>query len=77
MKVVTTEKRYSEYVMKLYFKDAVKFSENLMAVAMGKTKIKIEKPVYFWEAILDLSKLITYEFHHYDYMLPKYRSKVK
>ena len=29
------------------------------------------KPVYLGQAILDLSKMIMYEFH-YDYMLPKY-----
>ena len=38
---------------------------------MGKSKIKMTKPVYLGQAILDLSKMVMYEFH-YDYMLPKY-----
>ena len=31
----------------------------------------MNKPVYLGQAILDLSKVIMYEFH-YDYMVPKY-----
>ena len=41
---------------------------------MGKTEIKMNKPVYLGQAILDLSKTLIYEFH-YDYMRPKYGSK--
>ena len=58
-------------VMKTNFKDVKMFSENLMGVEMGITKIKMTKPVYLGQAILDLSKIVMYEFH-YDYMLPKY-----
>ena len=36
----------------------------------------MNKPVYLGQAILDLSKTLMYEFH-YDYMMPKYGSKVK
>ena len=36
----------------------------------------MNKPVYLGQAILDLSKTPLYEFH-YDYMRPKYGSKVK
>ena len=36
----------------------------------------MNKPVYLGQAILDLSKLIMYEFH-YDYMLPKYENNIK
>ena len=62
--------------MKPNFKNSVKFSENLMGVEMGKTEITMNKPVYLGQAILDLSKMVMYEFH-YDYMIPKYGSKVK
>ena len=43
---------------------------------MGKIKVVMNKPVYLGQAILDLSKLIMYEFH-YDYMLPKYGYNIK
>ena len=38
---------------------------------MGKIKIVMNKLVYIRLVILDLSKIIMYEFH-YDYMVPKY-----
>ena len=63
--------RYKYLVMKPNFKDGRKFSENLMGVEMGKYKIKMTKPVYLRQAILDLSKIVMYEIH-YVYMLPKY-----
>ena len=43
---------------------------------MRKTEIKINKPVYLGQAILDLSKTQTYVFH-YKNMQSKYGSKVK
>ena len=39
---------------------------------MGKVKVKMNKPVYLGQVILDLSKTIMYEFH-YDYMKKKYK----
>ena len=38
---------------------------------MVKIRVVVNKPVYLRQAILDLSKIIIYEFHH-DYMKPKY-----
>ena len=43
---------------------------------MGETKINLKKPVYFGQAILDLSKTIMYQLY-YDYMEPKYGGKIK
>ena len=43
---------------------------------MGKTKVTMNKPIYIGQAILDLSKLVIYEFH-YDYMIPKYGKNLK
>ena len=60
--------------MKPNFKDGYPFSKHLFAVEIGKTEIKMNKPVYLGQAILDLSKTLMYEFH-YDYMRPKYGSK--
>ena len=75
MKLVTSDKKNLKYVMKPNFKDGHPFSKHLFAVEMGKTEIMMNKPVYLGEAILDLSKTLMYEFH-YDYMRPKYSSKV-
>ena len=62
--------------MKPNFKDSHPFSKYLFAVEMGKTEIKMNNPVYLGQAILDLSKMLLYEFHYF-YMRPKYGSKVK
>ena len=43
---------------------------------MGKIKVVMKKPVYLGQAILDLSKLVMYEFH-YDYMIPNYADNLK
>ena len=47
-----------------------------MGCEMGKIKVVMNKPVYLGQAILDLSKIIMYEFH-YDYMVPKYGDRLK
>ena len=38
------------------------FSENLMAIEMKKTKVKINKPIYLGISVLDISKTLMYEF---------------
>ena len=43
------------------------FSENLLAIEMKKTKLKIREPVYLGLSILGTSKTFTYEFW-YDYL---------
>ena len=43
---------------------------------MGKITVVMIKPVYLGQAILDVSKIVMYEFH-YDYMQPKYDDNLK
>ena len=69
--LVMTEEKYLCMVMKPNFKSGVLFGENLMGCEMGKIKVVMNKKVYLGQAILDLSKIVMYEFH-YDYMVPKY-----
>ena len=72
IKLVTNEKAYLRNVMKANFKSGVLVGENLM----GKIKVVMIKPVYLGQAILDLSKIVMYEFY-YDYMKPKYGGNLK
>ena len=71
IKFVTNQEAYLKLVMKPNFKSSVLFGENLMGREMGKIKVVMNKPVYLGQAILDLSKIVMYEFH-YDYMKQKY-----
>ena len=69
--LVTTEEKYLHTVMKPNFESGVLFGENLMGCEMGKIKVVMNKPVYLGQTIVDLSKIVMYEFH-YNYMVPKY-----
>ena len=75
IKPVNNKANYLRCVMKPNFRSGVLYGENLMGCEMGKTILKMNKPVYIGQAILDLSKTIMYEFH-YNYMLPKYEDKI-
>ena len=76
IKLVTTEEKYLCTVMKPNFESGVLFCENLMGCEMGKIKVVMNKLVNLGQAILDLSKIVMYEFH-YDYMIPKYSDRLK
>ena len=71
IKLVTNREVYLKAVMKPNFKSGTLFGTNLMGCEMGKIKVIMNKPVYLGQAILDLSKIVMYEFH-YDYMKRKY-----
>ena len=43
---------------------------------MRITKVKMNKPIYLGQTMLDISKTLMYEFW-YDYLKPKYGDKVK
>ena len=71
IKLIANRESFLKTVMKPNFKSAICFSENLVGYEMEKTKVTMNKPVYLGQAILDLSKLVMYEFH-FDYMAPRY-----
>ena len=71
IKLVSNREEYLKTVMKPNFKSETQFGPNLMGCEMGKIKVVKNKPVYLGQAILDLSKIVMYEFH-YDYMKRKH-----
>ena len=76
MKLVTTDKRRNQLVSEPNYHTTKYFSENLLAIEMKKTKVKMNKPVYLGMSILDISKTLMYEFW-YDYIKPKYQDRAK
>ena len=51
-------------------------SEDLSIIEIKRTKVKMNKPIYLGLSILEISKILMYEFW-YDYMKPKYGNNVK
>ncbi len=76
VKLVTNEKALNKLVKKPNYKRVSEFHENLVAVHMEKTTVKLDKPIYLGMSILDLSKTLMYRFH-YDYVKPKWGDKAK
>ena len=75
IKLVSNRDKARKYVAKPNFQHLKIFSENLVTIHMKRTSLTFNKPVYLGLSILDLSKVIMYEFH-YDYIKPKYNDRV-
>ena len=76
IKVVTTDKKRSKLVSEPNYHTMNLISENLSIIEMRKIKVKMNKPIYLGLSILEISKILTYEFW-YDYIKPKYSDNVK
>ena len=74
IRLVTSEKSALKLIAKPNFKHRTIFTENLISVHMGKTKLIFNKPVYVGMCILDISKTLMYDFH-YNYIKKKYNEK--
>ena len=76
IKLVTTNKRRSKLVSEPSYHTMNYISEDLSIIELNKTRVKMNKPIYLGSSILDISKILMYEFW-YDYMKPKYGNDVK
>ena len=71
IKLVTTNKKRNKLVSEPNY-----HTINYINYHTNKTKVKVNKPIYLGLSILDISKVLMYEFW-YDYMKPKYVNRVK
>ena len=76
IKLVTTDEKRSKLVSEQNYCTINLISEDLSIIEMKKTKVKMNKPIYLGLSILEISKILMYEFW-YDYMKPKYGNDVK
>ena len=76
IKLVTTDKKRSKLVSEPNYHTINLISEDFSIIEMKKTKVKMNKPIYLGLSILEISKILMYEFW-YDYMKPKYDTNVK
>ena len=76
IKVVTTDKKRSKLVSEPNYHTINLISKDLSIIEMKRTKVQMNKPIYLGLSILEISKILMYEFW-YDYMKPKYGKDVK
>ena len=76
VELVNTEKRVKKLTAKPTFQAFKIFHEDLAAMHMKKVKIVLNRPTYVGFCILDISKLLMYDFH-YNHMKVNYGEGVK
>ena len=74
LKLTSNEDIYTKYATRANFISGKMFKENLFAINRIKEELVLNRPIYVGMVILDLSKLLMYDFH-YNYMLKKYDRK--
>ena len=72
VKLATTDEKRNKLVSDPNYHTAKRFSENLLALEMKKTKVKMNKPIYLGMPILDIMYNIWY-----DYIKPDYGDRAK
>ena len=76
IKLVTTDKRRSILASEPNCDSSKCISKDLIIMEMNKVEVKMNKPTYVGQAILDISKKLMYEYW-YDYIKPKYGDKTR
>ena len=76
IKLVKTDYKRNKLVSEPNYHTMKLISENLSIIEMKKVKVKMNNPIYLGLSILEISKIIMYEFWC-DYMKRKYRDMVK
>ena len=76
IKLVTTDERRNKLASEPNYHSTKYISKGLLVMEMRKVEVRMNKPIYLGQAILDISKTLMLEFW-YDYIVPKYGDKVK
>ena len=76
IKSVKTDHKRNKLVSEPNYHTMKLISENLLIIEMKKVKVKMNKPIYLGLSILEISKIIMYEFW-YDYVKRKNGDMVK
>ena len=76
IKLVKTDKKRNKLVSEPNYHTMKLIDDNLAIIEMKKGKVEMNKPIYLRLSILELSKIIMYEFW-YDYVKVKYMDNAK
>lgn len=63
-KIATTDKQFEKWVSKPTFKRCIEYAKDLIGVESAKSQVVLDKPIYSGAAILDLSKVLMFDFHY-------------
>ena len=76
VRLVTDEKKLDKLTSKPTYVSSKIFNENLMAVHKVKETLTLNRPAYVGMCMLDLSKMLMYDFH-YNYTKKKYNNRAR
>ena len=76
VRLVTNEKKLDKLTSKPTYVSSKIFNKNLMAVYKVKETLTLNRPAYVGMCILDLSKMLMYDFH-YKYIKRKYNDRAR
>ena len=71
VKLVSNKRDYLKWASKSSYMSHKIFDSDLVAICKNKVTLTLNKPEYIGMCILELSKVLMYEFH-YDYIKNKY-----
>ena len=75
VELVHTEERFTKLMSKPSVDSIQRFNEDLVAVKMLQTMLKLNRPIYAGMVILDLAKRLMYNFY-YNTLKAKYGDRV-
>ena len=76
IKLVTAEYKRNKLASEPNYHSTKCISKHLLVMEMKKTEVKMNKPIYLGQAVLDISKTLMSEFW-YDYLKPMDCDKIK
>ena len=76
IRLVTIEAKRNKFASEPNYHFTKCISKNLLVMKMKKTEVKMNKPIYLGQAVLDISKKLMFEFW-YDYLKPMYGDKIR
>ena len=76
IKLVTREAKRNELASEPNYHSTKCISKHLLVMEMKKTEVRMNKPIYLGQAVLDFSKTLMFEIW-YDYLKPMYGDKIR
>ena len=76
IKLVNNDKKRNKLVSEPNYHTTKWFSEDLLAIEIKKTSVKMNNPIYLGLAILSLNKILMYDYW-YNEMKPKYKDIIR